>query len=103
MRCVQWIYQDRPTESPWALLLSVEKNRLKYTACASFYADWLNTPDKRFELGEFDCGTPRALIEKVGAVCNAYRKPLDRADITQLCAELHDMRAALSTKETYHE
>lgn len=99
MRCMRWIYQDRPTERPWAVLLSVEKRRRRYTAHAAFYADWLNTPERRIDLGGFEADTPRALVEKVGGVCNAYTRPLLAHDVEQLCAELHDMRKTLAEGE----
>lgn len=85
-----WIHQDSNTE-PWSIHLTAQKEHRKIRATTEIYADWINTPNKRFLLGEMSIVQPDKLIQTIGKVLSIYDHPLtkeDREHIEQSLIEL---------------
>lgn len=87
-----WIYQDRGVPEPWAIHLTARKERRRIRADTEIYADWLNTPSKRFLINDMSIVQTSSWIDTVARILATYDHPLNGHDREQLEQELRELK-----------
>lgn len=80
-----WIYQERKTESPWALHLIIKKDKRSVRCEGELFAEWVSCDSHKFVFHLLPLNSLKDYLQKV---MNSYGIVMDEQDQMQIDYEV---------------